>query len=157
MLLIKFSFQLRSQTSRQSILIRLISGYFLTASGLLTDYFLCCFLDNCNIENNIYNTYGRGQVYIWKQLPEPRPAGSSFIPLTQGKTETDTYPPNLKFDFNSNLINFSMFDFSLRSIPILLSSNSKLFKIIYIILKSYKIIQNPCQNKLLLLIRIQPF
>nr|DAK65680.1 MAG TPA: hypothetical protein [Caudoviricetes sp.] len=33
-----------------------------------------------------------------------------------------------------------MFDFSLRSVPILLSSNSKLFKIIYIILKSYKII-----------------
>nr|DAK65681.1 MAG TPA: hypothetical protein [Caudoviricetes sp.] len=33
----------------------------MTISGLLTDYFLCCFLDNYNIENNIYNTYGRGR------------------------------------------------------------------------------------------------
>nr|DAV07135.1 MAG TPA: hypothetical protein [Caudoviricetes sp.] len=33
----------------------------MTISGLLTDYFLCCFLEKNNIENNIYNTYGRGR------------------------------------------------------------------------------------------------
>jgi hypothetical protein len=36
-------------------------GLFLTISGLLTDYFLCCFLENYNIENNIYNTYRLGR------------------------------------------------------------------------------------------------